>query len=177
MTVHNEYGYALFLLANEEGSLDTTMEDAKVAAELLRQNESYVKLLDTPALSKDEKTSLIDKAFGTLSYSIVNLLKILCEKRAVHSFAEVFDSYFSAYDAEMGIERVEAVTAVKMTEGQLSNLKVKLESLTGKTIIIKNTVSPEILGGVKLRYSGIQIDGSVKSRLDSFSENLKNIVI
>lgn len=177
MTVHNEYGYALFLLAKEEGTLDITRSDAEAADGLLRKNESYVKLLDTPALSKDEKTALIDKAFGSLSYSIVNLLKILCEKHAVHTFSEVFGTYFSAYDAQMGIERVEAVTAVKMTEAQLSNLSKKLESLTGKTIIIKNTVSPEILGGVKLRYSGIQIDSSVKSRLDSFSEKLKNIVI
>ena len=177
MTVHNEYGYALFLLAKEEGILEATLDDVRVADELLRKNEDYVKLLDTPALAKDEKIALIDKAFGTLSSQVVNLLKILCEKRAVHSFAEVFGSYFSAYDAEMGIERVEAVTAVEMTESQLSKLKAKLESLTGKTIVIKNTVSPEILGGVKLRYSVIQIDGSVKSRLDSFSESLKNIVI
>lgn len=177
MTAHNEYGYALFLLAKEEGALDATRNDAVIANELLRENEGYVKLLDTPALSKDEKTALIDEAFGTLSYSVLNLLKILCEKRCVHSFAEVFDTYFSEYDREMGIERVEAVTAVKMTEGQIANLSKKLQSLTGKTVVIKNTVSPEILGGVKLRYSGIQIDGSVKSRLDAFSENLKNIVI
>ncbi len=177
MTVHNEYGYALFLLAKEEGTLDTTLCDVRVADELLRKNETYVKLLDTPALAKDEKTALIDGAFGTLSFGVVNLLKILCERRAVHTFDEVFGTYFSAYDAEMGIERVEAVTAVEMTSEQLSRLTKKLESLTGKTIVIKNTVSPEILGGVKLRYSGIQIDGSVKSRLDSFSENLKNIVI
>ena len=177
MTVHNEYGYALFLLGKEEGILDTTRDDAIIADELLRKNEDYVKLLDTPALAKEEKTALIDKAFGSLSPNVLNLLKILCQRRAVHTFKEVFGCYFSEYDKEMGIERVEAVTAVEMSSEQLSRLKVKLESLTGKTIVIKNTVSPEILGGVKLRYSGIQIDGSVKSRLDSFSENLKNIVI
>ena len=44
-------------------------------------------------------------------------------------------------------------------------------------IIVKNTVSPEILGGVKLRYSGIQLDGSVKTRLDKFEASLKNTVI
>lgn len=177
MTVHNEYGYALFLLAKEEGTLDTVLCDARIAEELLFKNRDYVKLLDTPALAKDEKISLIDTAFSSLSYSVLNLLKILCEKRVVHTFSEVFGTFFAAYDSEMGIERVEAVTAVKMTEAQLSALSKKLEDMTGKTVIIKNTVSPEILGGVKLRYSGIQIDGSVKSRLDSFSENLKNTVI
>jgi len=53
----------------------------------------------------------------------------------------------------------------------------KLASTTGKKIIIKNTVTPEILGGVKLRYSGKQLDGSVKTRLDKFEQSLKNTVI
>ena len=47
--------------------------------------------------------------------------------------------------------------------------------MTGKKIILTNTVKPEILGGVMLRYSGIQLDGSVKSRLDAFSRSLKNL--
>jgi F-type H+-transporting ATPase subunit delta len=56
-------------------------------------------------------------------------------------------------------------------------MKEKLAKMTGKTIIIKNTVDKSILGGVKLRYSGIQLDGSVKTRLDTFEKSLKNTVI
>ena len=77
----------------------------------------------------------------------------------------------------MGIERVEAVSAVKMTDEQIEKLREKLHALTGKTIIVKNTVDPTILGGVKLRYGAVQLDGSVKSKLDAFSERLKNIII
>ena len=69
------------------------------------------------------------------------------------------------------------MTAVAMSEGQIAALKAKLIAETGKKIIIKNTVDPTILGGVKLRYSGKQIDGSVKTRLDAFSESLKNIIV
>ena len=85
---------------------------------------------------------------------------------------------FSAlYDKSRGIEHVEAVTAVAMTDAQISKMAEKLSAMTGKTVVIKNTVAPEILGGVKLRYSGTQLDGSVKTRLDSFEKSLKNTVI
>ena len=77
----------------------------------------------------------------------------------------------------MGIEEVEAVTAVPMSERQLDELKARLAKETGRTIIIKNTVDPAILGGVKLRYSGKQIDGSVRTLLDAFGESLKNIIV
>ena len=56
-------------------------------------------------------------------------------------------------------------------------LAAKLAAITGKKIIIKNTVSKEILGGIQIRYSGKQIDGSIKTRLDGFEKSLKKIVI
>ena len=86
-------------------------------------------------------------------------------------------AYLSEYDKARGIERVEAVTAVAMTEAQLAALRAKLTALTGKTVVIRNTTDPTILGGMKLRYSGLQLDGSVRSRLDAFERSLKEIVI
>ena len=44
-------------------------------------------------------------------------------------------------------------------------------------IIIENKVDPSILGGMKLRYMGIQRDGSVKASLESFAAALGETVI
>ena len=175
MAVKNEYGNALFLLAKEENTQDAVKEDLDIIHLALKANPDYVKLLDTPALSKSEKLTLIDKSFSSLQYSVVNLLKILCEKHLVYSFSDVCSTYSQLYDEHNGIERVEAVTAVALTCAQKDKLKEKLASMTGKKIVLKNTVNPEILGGVMLRYSGIQLDGSVKSRLDAFARSLKNL--
>lgn len=177
MMTHNEYGKALFLLAEEDGAIDTVRSDVSVAYSVLSSNPEYVKILDTPAISKEEKLALADEAFSTLSDNVKNLIKILCEKRSVHTFPDIYATYNALYNERMGIVDVEAVTAIPMSASQLNLMRDKLENMTGKTIIIKNTVDPTILGGVKLRYLGIQIDGSVKTKLDSFAESLKNIVI
>ena len=177
MKSYNEYGYALFTLSSEDGSIEEMLADVRSADKALSENPDYLKLMDTPAVARDEKLTLIDEAFGTLRTDLVSLIKILAGKRMLYSYREVFDSFYSAYDEYRGIERVEALTAIKMTDEQIGRLTEKLHALTGKTVIVKNTVTPEILGGVMLRYSGIQLDGSVKSRLDAFSERLKNIVI
>ena len=177
MTVRNEYGRALFLLAKEEGAIDDIKRDVQTAAKVLKDNPKYVKLLDTPALSKEERLSLADNAFGTLHPTLKNLLKILTERRLVYSFRDICETYLDMYNEEMGIEEVEAVTAIPMSEAQIENMRAKLEAQTGKKIIITNTVDPTILGGVKIRYSGKQVDGSVKTRLDAFADSIKNIVI
>ena len=73
--------------------------------------------------------------------------------------------------------RVDAITAVPLTAAQSDKLAAKLSRTLSKTVIVKNTVDPSILGGMKLRYSGVQLDGSVKTRLDKFEDALKSTVI
>lgn len=177
MTDTKEYGKALFLLTEECGTADTALIDVKAADEIFKGNPEYVKLLDTPSVTKSEKLLLVDEAFISFDENVKNLIKILCERRLIFTFSEVRKSYEELYNRSRGIEHVEAVTAIPMTDGQLSRMEEKLASMTGKKIIIKNTVNPEILGGVKLRYSGKQLDGSVKTRLDKFEQSLKNTVI
>ena len=177
MTDAKEYGKALFLITEEDGSTERVLDDLKIARSVFKTNPDYEKLLDSPAISKDERVSLADAAFSSLNEYLLNLIKILCERREVRIFDKVCDSFVAYYDESRGIERVEAVTAVPMTSAQLSALMKKLGEHLGKRIIVKNTVEPSMLGGVKLRYSGIQLDGSVKTRLDKFEASLKNTVI
>lgn len=177
MTDAKEYGRALFLLAQESGTADTILCDCADVAQVIKENPDYIKLLDTPALSKEEKLSLIDEAFSSVDVMLKNLLKILTERRLAHLFTAAVKGYREAYDEAYGIERVEAISAVPLSEEQTLRIKAKLETITGKKIIIKNTIDTGILGGIKLRYSGKQLDGSVRTRLDGFSKNLKNILI
>ena len=175
--VATEYGRALFLLAEENGSTERVKDDLSALCRIFSANPKYQKLLDTPALSKNEKLSLIDGALVGIDGNLVNLIKILCERHSVYQFDKVCDAFSKEYDESRGIERVEAVTAIAMTPDQITAIKNKLSTLTGKTIVLKNTVEPSILGGVKLRYSGIQLDGSVKTRLDRFEKALKSVVL
>ena len=177
MTGAQEYGKALFLITEEDGKTERVLADIKTAKAVFEKNPEYANLLDTPALPKDERVGLVDKAFSGLDESLVNLIKIVAERRIAHLFGKIADEYLALYDESRGIERVEAVTAVALTDAQKKALTEKLGRLTGKTVIVRNTVDRSILGGVKLRYSGVQLDGSVKTRLDKFEAALRDTVI
>ena len=172
-----EYGQALFLLTEEDGSTAEVAAELESVRELLRENPRYEKLLDTPALAKDEKLLLIDRAFSSLNENLVNLIKILCERHSVYQLPKIAGAYAALYDEARGIERVEALTAVAMAPHQIEALTAKISRMTGKTVIVRNTVDPSILGGVVLRYAGKQFDGSVKARLSVLEKSLKEIVL
>lgn len=172
-----EYGRALFLITEEDSASDKVLAEVKTAECVFKNNPEYLKLLDSPAISKEERVSLVDKAFSGTNEMLLNLIKILIERRQIHLFSKVAEEYTALYDASRGIERVEAITARPLTVGQTKAMKERLEKALSKTVILKNTVDPSILGGVKLRYLGVQLDGSVKTRLDKFEDALKQTVI
>lgn len=177
MTDGKEYGKALFMLTEECATTEKVAEDVKVARTVFNNNPEYPKLLDSPALTKEERVALADKTFGTLDESLVNLIKILTEARATHAFKKAADEYLSLYDTSRGILRVEAISAIPITPAQSKAIADKLGATLGVRAIVTNTVDPSILGGMKLRYGGCQLDGSVRTRLDKFEQALKDTII
>lgn len=171
------FGDALFMLAEELEQTDEVKLDFSTLCESIKQNPSFLNLLDNPAISREERVALVDSTFGSLNKNLVNMTKILAERRLVYLIFKIRDAYMSAYDISRGIERVEAISIIPLTESQTEKLQRKLEKITGKQIIVTNTIDPSILGGMKLRYEGVQIDGSVKTKLDKFEQSLKDLVI
>ena len=172
-----EYARALFLLCEEDGITDKILDELGVVNEALRQNPAYARLLDTPALTKAEKLGLIDEAFRSLDLNLVNFIKILCEKHSVFTLKRVESELSALVDEARGIERATAISAVAMTTEQIDRLRERLEAMIGKTVVLSNKIDPSVLGGIKLRYSGAQLDGTVKGRLDGFAARLSEIVV
>lgn len=171
------YGDALFMLTEELSITEEVKRDADTVYALIEDNPSYTSLLDSPALSREERLGLIDTSLGRLNKNLVNLMKILAEKRLAHLTGKVIECFGEDYDRSRGIERVTVISAVTMSDEQIKRLKAKLEAITGKQIIVKCTIDPSLLGGMTLRYQGIQLDGTVKTKLDGFAKRLSELVI
>ncbi len=177
MTGAKEYAKALFLLSEEEGVSEKMLSELDMLSALMAENPEYSKLLDTPALSKEERLKLIDEAFCSFEQNLLNLVKILAESRSVRIIPKLKEEFSLLFCESRGIIHAEAVTAIPLTEEQTAVMVKKLEGITGKKVIIKNTIDKSTLGGVVLRYGGVQLDGSVKTRLDKFEQALTAAVI
>ena len=171
------YGKALFELAQENKNDAQVREELALIRDILCQNPEYITLMDTPAVSSKEKCALLRSAFGAFDPMVVNFLSILCEKRSFFQFSACSQAYFTAYDEAHEILRATAITAVAMKKKQCSALEKKLASLTGKKVELSNRIDPSVIGGVTLRYAGVQIDDSIQSRLDTLRRNLAETIV
>ena len=172
-----EYGRALFELAAESGTTKKIYGDVMALREIILKNPEYAKLLDTPAITREERTALIDEAFCGVDEYLCNLIKIMADGHVAYLFPKAADAFSALYDEAEGIERVEAISAVALTEAQRAALTARLAEITGKKIVLTTVVDRSILGGMKLRFASKQLDGSVKTRLDTLAKSLSGTVV
>ena len=173
-----EFAQAIFELSLECGEREAVREQMHLVEDVLKQNPEYKQLLDTPAVTREEKLRMIDEAFASLSSENVrSLLKILTERRECYLFPSIVRAFDALYDEALGILRVEATTAVPMNEAQIKALSYKLSQKTKKRVVLTNTVRKDVLGGVMLRYGEVQLDGTLKTRLDTLSASLEGLIL
>lgn len=172
------YAQALYELARDEGLGKTVLQELSALQEIFRETPDYLKLLSAPDIPKQERCTVLDEAFrGKVHPYVLNFLKLLTEKGYVRQFSDSCESYRSCYNEDNGILVVKAVSAVALTQSQQEKLTAKLEATTGKRIELRCAVDPAVLGGLRLNYDGKQVDGTVKTKLDSLSKLLKNTVL
>ena len=177
MTGAVNYAEALFSLSEELRTTEAVLADVKAARDALVSNPDYFKLTDTPAIGVPEKLKLIGDAFASLDKTVVNLISILCEKHTVHIFPEIAKEFTALYNESRGIQQAEVTSAVALSSEQLQKIRIKLERMTGKTVIINNKVDKSLLGGIRIAVMGKQLDGSLRSRLTAIENGLKNTIV
>lgn len=172
------YGQALYDLAKSEGLTEQILKELSVLRRSFEEEPDFIRLLSTPALTKQERCDILDQCFRNKCHLyLLNFLKILTEKGYIRHFSHCCDAYRDQYNRDNGILPVTAVTAVPITEAQQKKLIAKLEALTGKTVEFHSRIDASCLGGVRLDYDGKRVDDTVAYRLDTLRARLKNTVL
>lgn len=172
------YGQGLYALAKEESLEDAILQELTALQTAFAEQPEFLKLLASSNVPKQERLEIIDSSFrGKVQPYVLNFLKLLTEKGYIAHFADCCETYHEQYNEDKGILRVRAVSAFPLTNSQKTQLTDKLIAITGKKIDLACKVDRSVLGGIRLSYGGIQVDGTVQSRLQAMEKALKNTVI
>lgn len=170
--LEKEYGDALYSLAAEENCSDQVLDGLSLAVTAFQENPGYLTLVQNPALPKEERLDLLDKAFMGVHPYVLHFLKLLCERSALTLTFGALEQFKALLYQERGILPVEVISAVPLTAEQQEALKDKLSAKTGKTILLENRLDPSLLGGIKLRYEGKELDGTAAGKLSALRRAL-----
>ena len=167
----NEYSEALFAVAYEKGKTDDFSESLSTLKETLSDNREYTEFLFCPSLPLSERLSAIDEAFGeNMPEEIVSLLKILTENGRIRELPSLIDEFFSLKESFENTKTVKVFAPVALSEEQKEELISKLETKYQTKINAEYEVDKALIGGIKVAFDDILIDGSIEKRLKSLKE-------
>lgn len=172
------YGGSLYDLAAEEQLTEVIKEELVAIRDIFRENPDYICLLSEPSIKKEERTKLIEDAFGDKAQRyLVSFIKILCEKSILNEFEGCVAEFTKRYNSDHNISEAIVTSAVALTDAQLSALKQKLERITGKSISIETKVDSNVLAGLRVEIDGKQLDGTVQGRMSEISKKLNETIM
>ena len=175
--VSERYALSLYEVAKKENLAAPMCEALGEVSALFAEYPDYLKVLTTPSIAMEEKKQTIRAVFENQVHPyLLNFLLLLTEKRRIGLIHEMAAAYQDLYYLDAGMCGVTAITAVALTEEQMEKLKNKMAQVTGKQIVLKNEVDPDVIGGVLVRIENKQIDDTVKSRLAGIAASLGQII-
>lgn len=176
--VGSVYGEALYDLTHSEGCDEAVLRELLVLGESFGQEPDFLRLMTAANVPKEERCAVLDGCFRDKVHPyVLNFMKILAEKGYFKNFSQCVQSYREHYNRDHGILEVKAVSAVALTDAQQQRLKEKLHSITGKTIELVCSVDPQCLGGMRLDYDGRRVEDTLRQRLDTLGDLLKNTAV
>ena len=172
------YGQSLYDLAAEENLTDDILGEMEAVKGIFKENPEYITLLSEPSVPKKERLQLVDESLGSsLTPYHLNFIKILIEKGLLREYSACYKRYRKTDNESHGIAEALVTTAVALSDAQLSQLKEKLEKVSGKRVLLEQKVDADILGGVRVDLEGQLFDGSVKGRLSELRRRVDETVI
>ena len=173
-TAANRYARALFSLAQDEDSVETTREELADMARLLASNPDLHRRLFQPLHPVDERRRVLVSVCkrGGGSQTVQNFFSYLVDQRRLIAFEAIREEFERLADNAAGRVRAEVLSASPLRDEQRARLAETLKRRTGKQVDLSVRVDPSLLGGAIATVDGLVFDGSLRTQLSQLRVNL-----
>ena len=169
------YGKALYDAAKEGGMEERIGEELKVVTGIIRSEDGLRRLLGNPTVTAEEKKELVRQIFaGHVYRELVNFLYVLIDKGRTGCLAGAAKQYRLLYEQDRGLAHGKVISAVPLSEAQVSEAGRQISGLLQKEITLENSVDPSVIGGIKIQVEGKMIDLTLRHELEQMRLLLQN---
>jgi F-type H+-transporting ATPase subunit delta len=174
-SLQGRYASALFDLASENGVVSAVEGDLDKLEQAILGNADLTALIRNPQVSRDALAEVMDGVAGVLGLSELtrNFLGVLAANRRLFVLPQIIRAFGSIAAAQRGEVTAEVTSAHALTDDQLAALEARLKEREGRTVKIKTSVDPDLLGGLVVTIGSKRIDSSIRTRLNTLANAMK----
>lgn len=170
--VAKRYSIALFEVAKEKKCLDQIEKDLKEVIQVWQSLPEFRNWVTDPTTEADKKKEIFSKAFPDVNQYTKNFLFLLADRKRVNELEAIVEEFHRLVNEEKGFVDAVVTTAFPLTEESRQKLIETFEPVIGKKLHIHEKVDSDILGGVIVQVGDRLFDGSLKTKLVRFQEQL-----
>ncbi len=168
------YAKATLDQAVENKALKALEEDMRSIAQTISGNKELSDVLNSPVVKSSDKKNIITEVFKGSNEITQGLVNVLIENKRVDLLNEVAQKYIILNEELKGQGVAFVTTAVALTSDLEKKILNKVVELTGKKVVVENTIDEKILGGFILRVGDLQYDASIASKLGNLKREFTN---
>ena len=170
----SRYASALVSIAKEEQKLEQYKIAVLSIKETLNQNPELLKLLKSYFVSEENKNQVIDeltKEFGLKN--LTNFIKLLVVKHKIYLFKDIANEINKGINFELDVFEGFVYSTEPLEKSKILEISQVISKKIGKKVELKNKIDPRLIGGVKVVVHDHVFDGSIKYKLETMKEELK----
>ncbi len=110
-----------------------------------------------------------------LSPMMANTLALMAQKRRLFVLPQLVQTLRDIIAADKGEVTADVTSAKALTKTQADKLAASLKKSTGKTVTLHQTVDETLIGGLIVKVGSKMIDTSIRSKLNSLQNAMKEV--
>jgi len=169
------YARALLAIGEEEKQSRKILSEVERFAALLSDNDLLREAMEAGHITRRDKLAVLEPVLASsdVQPSTRNFLNLLVDKGRMGILSPILSEFRRMIERNEGIERVEVVVPLALTESQRTMLTGVLEGKTGRKVILEETVDPGVLGGMVVKVGDTVYDGSARTQIENIRETLQ----
>ena len=166
---------ALFELARDAKQLETVSGSLNIIKTALAESDDLRRFATSPLVSRGEAVKAVGAIAETLKLDplTAKFLGVLASNRRLAQLTAVIRAFGSLAAAHRGEVTAEVTTAHPLNDEQIEALKTRLKDELARDVALDLTVNPAILGGLIVKVGSRQIDGSIRTKLNTLANAMK----
>jgi len=175
--IASRYATAVFELATEDKALDALKADIDALDAALTESADLRDLVSSPVYSRGDMQAgigAVAEAMG-LGAMLGNTLKLMATKRRLFVAPQMIAVLRAMIADHKGEVTADVVSAKALTKTQSDKLAKVLKANVGKDVKLNATVDEALIGGLVVKVGSKMIDTSIRSKLNTLQNTMKEV--
>jgi F-type H+-transporting ATPase subunit delta len=170
--VARTYARALFEAAQNEGRIEPVRAELATFVQAVDEVPELRALIRNPELDPPTKAAALDAVLEGADELVRNFVRVVAEKGRAAQLDEILREYEALVAAEEHILNVELTTAYELSDDDAVAIVQQIEKASGRRVEAARTVDPDLIGGLVLKAGSLEVDSSVRGRIERLRRDL-----